>query len=223
MTTLPPDDLPADASPAPELAGADAPGTDEGEQLAFDVHAVPGGLPAALEAVLMVIDEPVTAATLAAAVQVPTAQVESTLHELERGYAEDHRGFALRAVEGRWRFYSRPTYAAVIERVLLDGQRAKLTHAALETLAVIAYRQPVSRSRVSSVRGVNVDSVIRTLLSRDLIAEVGHDPATGAILYGTTHQFLERLGLASLDDLPALAPYLPDVDLLDDIVERGRA
>jgi segregation and condensation protein B len=119
--------------------------------------------------------------------------------------------------------YSRHEYAPVVERFVLDGQQARLTQASLETLAVIAYRQPVSRSRVAAVRGVNVDGVIRTLLSRGLIEEIGQDAESTATLYGTTSYFLERLGLGSLDELPALAPYLPEVDVLDEIAEGGRA
>ena len=142
---------------------------------------------------------------------------------MEEEYAAQFRGFSLRRVGDGWRYYSRADYAPVVERFLLDGQQARLTQAALETLAVIAYRQPVSRSRVSAVRGVNVDGVIRTLLSRGLIEEVGHDTESTAILYGTTSHFLERMGLSSLDELPALAPYLPDVDVLDEIIERGRS
>ena len=117
--------------------------------------------------------------------------------------------------------YSRSDYAPVVEKFLLDGQQARLTQASLETLAVIAYKQPVSRSRIGAVRGVNVDGVVRTLLSRGLIEERGEGEG-GAILYGTTPYFLQRLGLDSLDDLPPLAPYLPDVDLLDEIAEAGR-
>ena len=193
------------------------------EQLAFDVHAFPGGVPAAIEAVLMVVDEPLTAVSLASALEVRTSDVESALVELEESYAASHRGFTLRQVGGGWRFYSRVDYAPVVEKFLLDGQQARLTQASLETLAVIAYRQPVSRSRVASVRGVNVDGVIRTLLSRGLIEEVGHEEDSHAILYGTTNVFLERMGLSGVEDLPALAPYLPDADLLDEIAERGRA
>lgn len=193
------------------------------EQLAFDVHAFPGGMPAALEAVLMVVDEPLTAVALASALEVPTADIEAALAALEESYAGQHRGFTLRQVGGGWRFYSRVDYAPVVEKFLLDGQQARLTQASLETLAVIAYRQPVSRSRVASVRGVNVDGVIRTLVSRGLIEEVGHEEDSSAILYGTTTLFLERMGLSGVEDLPALAPYLPDADLLDEIAERGRA
>ena len=117
--------------------------------------------------------------------------------------------------------YSRPAYADAVETFLRGGQQAKLTQAALETLAVIAYRQPISRSRVGAIRGVNVDGVTRTLLTRGLVTEVGDDPETGATLYGTTPTFLERLGLGSLDELPPLAPYLPDAAIIDELVEQG--
>lgn len=193
------------------------------EQLAFDVNDFPGGLRSAIEAVLMVVDEPVTEMALASALEIPVPDVEAALVELEQGYAEQQRGFTLRQVGGGWRIYSRADYAPIVSRFILDGQQAKLTQASLETLAVIAYRQPVSRSRVSAVRGVNVDGVIRTLLNRGLIEEVGADEDSTANLYGTTSYFLERLGLQSLDDLPALAPYLPEVDVLDEIAESGRA
>jgi len=192
------------------------------EQLAFDVADFPGGIPAAVEAVLMVVDEPVTTMALASVLEQPVADVEAALAELEAGYTEQRRGFTLRQVGGGWRMYSRHEYAPVVERFVLDGQQARLTQASLETLAVIAYRQPVARSRVAAVRGVNVDGVIRTLLTRGLIEEMGHDEESTAILYGTTSYFLERLGLQSLDDLPALAPYLPEVDVLDEIAEGGR-
>ena len=149
--------------------------------------------------------------------------VEAALAELEEGYAAQKRGFTLRQVGGGWRIYSRPDFAPVVGKFILDGQQARLTQASLETLAVIAYRQPVSRSRVAAVRGVNVDGVIRTLISRGLIEERGSDEESTATLYGTTPYFLERLGLQSLDDLPALAPYLPEVDVLDEIAESGRS
>jgi segregation and condensation protein B len=193
------------------------------EQLAFDVADFPGGISGAIEAVLMVVDEPVTALALASVLEQPAADVEAALVALEEGYAAQQRGFTLRQVGGGWRMYSRHEYAPVVERFVLDGQQARLTQASLETLAVIAYRQPVSRSRVAAVRGVNVDGVIRTLLTRGLVEEVGHDDESTAILYGTTSLFLERLGLQSLEDLPALAPYLPEVDVLDEIAEGGRA
>ncbi len=194
----------------------------DSDQKAFDVHAFPGGIRSALEAVLMVVDEPVTEVALATALEVPVEDVRVTLVDLEAEYEQAHRGFTLRAIGGGWRMYSRAAHAPVVERFLMEGQHARLTQAALETLAVIAYKQPVSRSRVGAVRGVNVDGVVRTLLSRGLIQEEGEGEG-GAILYGTTDYFLQRLGINSLDDLPPLAPYLPDVDLLDEIAQAGRA
>ncbi|MGL4176734.1 MAG: SMC-Scp complex subunit ScpB [Dermatophilaceae bacterium] len=195
---------------------------DPAEQLAFDVADFPGGIPGAVEAVLMVVDEPVSTAALATALEQPVADIEAALAGLEDGYVAQNRGFTLRQVGGGWRMYSRHEYAPVVERFVLDGQQARLTQAALETLAVIAYRQPVSRSRVSAVRGVNVDGVVRTLLTRGLIEEVGQDEESTATVYGTTSTFLERLGLGSLDELPALAPFLPEVDALDEIADGGR-
>lgn len=211
-----------EAVPEPDAPAETEPGAVPEEQLAFDVADFPGGIHGALEAVLMVVDEPVTAMALASALEQPVGDVERALDELEDGYEEQNRGFTLRQVGGGWRMYSRHEYAPVVERFVLDGQQARLTQASLETLAVIAYRQPVSRSRVAAVRGVNVDGVIRTLLTRGLIEELGHDPESTATLYGTTSYFLERLGLRSIDELPALAPYLPEVDVLDEIAEGGR-
>ena len=196
------------------------------EQVAFDINDFAGGARAAIEAVLMVIDEPVTEMSLASALELPVEDVLAHLQALASEYDESNRGFAIKAIAGGWRVYSRPEYAPVVERFLLDGAQAKLTQAALETLAVIAYRQPVSRSRVSSVRGVNVDGVVRTLLTRGLIEEMGEEGEFGATLYGTTSYFLQRLGLGSLDELPALAPYLPEVDVLDELAalsKDGRA
>jgi segregation and condensation protein B len=192
------------------------------EQIAFDVNDFPGGARSAIEAVLMVVDEPVTEMSLASALEQPVDDVRAHLESLEQEYAAQQRGFTLRSVAGGWRVYSRSDYAPVVEKFLLDGQQAKLTQASLETLAVIAYRQPISRSRVSAVRGVNVDGVVRTLLNRGLIQELGAEGDSGAVLYGTTDYFLQRLGLGSIDELPALAPYLPEVDVLDEIAEQGR-
>ncbi len=191
-------------------------------QVAFDINDFPGGARGAIEAVLMVVDEPVTEMSLAAALELPVDDVVGHLHALAADYDEGNRGFTIRAIAGGWRVYSRPDYAPVVEKFLMDGQRAKLTQASLETLAVIAYRQPISRARVGAVRGVNVDGVVRTLHSRGLIEEMGVEGESGAILYGTTSYFLQRLGLGSLDELPALAPYLPEVDVLDELAEQGR-
>lgn len=196
---------------------------DSDEQLAFDIDAFPGGLRSALEAVLMVVDEPVTEIALASALELPTDDVVELLRTLEREYAADDRGFTLRHLAGGWRFYSRADLAPVVERFVLDGQQARLTQAALETLAVIAYRQPVSRTRIGAVRGVNVDGVVRTLTSRGLVEQLGEQGEGGSSLYGTTPLFLQRLGLDSLDDLPDLAPYLPDADVIDELVEEGHS
>lgn len=193
------------------------------EQVAFDINDFPGGARAAIEAVLMVVDQPVSEVSLATALELPVEDVLSHLHALAADYDQGQRGFAIKAIAGGWRVYSRTEYAPVVEKFLVDGAQAKLTQAALETLAVIAYHQPVSRSRVSSVRGVNVDGVVRTLLTRGLIEEMREEGESGATLYGTTSYFLQRLGLRSLDELPALAPYLPEVDVLDELAERGRA
>ena len=173
-------------------------------------------LDAVLEALLLVTDEPVPTATLAQVAGRPTVQVEQALAALVAEYDARGRGMELREVAGGWRLYTRADCAPYVERFLLDGQQARLTQAALETLAVIAYRQPVTRSRVSAVRGVNVDGVVRTLLARGLVADAGQDSDSAATLYRTTPLFLERLGLLSLDDLPALAPLLPELDELDD-------
>lgn len=173
-------------------------------------------LDAILEAILLVTDEPVPATTLAQVSERPTGEVEAALQVLADDYTASGRGFELRLVAGGWRLYTRPECAAYVERFVLDGQQARLTQAALETLAVIAYRQPVTRARVSAVRGVNVDGVVRTLLARGLIADAGQDPDSAGTLYRTTPLFLERLGLQTLDDLPALAPLLPELSELDD-------
>ncbi len=170
----------------------------------------------ALEAVLMIADQPLDEATLAAAVGHPHAAVADALVSLAAEYDAQGRGFELRPVAGGWRYYTRDAYAPVVEAFVLEGQQARLTQAALETLAVVAYRQPVSRARVSAVRGVNVDGVVRTLLGRGLLEEAGADPETGATLFRTTRYFLERIGVTSLEDLPELAPYLPEMSELED-------
>jgi segregation and condensation protein B len=188
------------------------PAVDLESELAED-----GLLRGALEALLLVVDEPVEIGQLALAVDQPIERVRSALRGLAESYREQDRGIDLRQVGGGWRFYTRDRYAPYVERMLRDGQRAKLTRAALETLAVVAYRQPVSRTRVAAVRGVNCDGVIRTLLTRGLVEECGLDHQTQAILYRTTELFLERLGLSSLAELPPLAPLLPDVDTIDDV------
>jgi segregation and condensation protein B len=177
----------------------------------------------ALEAVLMVADQPLDHVTLASAVGYPPGEVSAALAALAEEYAEQGRGFDLRNVAGGWRYYTREEFAGVVERFVLDGQQARLTQAALETLAVVAYKQPVSRARVSAIRGVNVDGVMRTLVSRGLVEEAGHDAETTATLYRTTGYFLERIGVTSLEDLPELAPFLPEMGELDDLDARVEA
>ncbi len=190
---------------------SDATETDEG------LLAIPlAELRPALEAILMVSDQPLDATSLASVVGYPGEEVAAALAALAGEYDEQGRGFELRNVAGGWRFYSREQFAPVVESFVLEGQQARLTQAALETLSVVAYQQPVSRARVSAIRGVNVDGVMRTLLTRGLVEEAGRDGEHGATLYRTTTYFLERIGVTSVDDLPELAPYLPDMEDLDD-------
>jgi segregation and condensation protein B len=196
----------------PEAAAEQGAPTDDVDTLAVAV----AELRPALEAILMVSDEALDKVRLASVVGHPVDDVEQALQALAAEYAEQGRGFDLRSVAGGWRFYSRPEYAAVVESFVLDGQQARLTQAALETLSVVAYKQPISRARVSAIRGVNVDGVMRTLLTRGLVEEAGHDEQSGANLYRTTSYFLERIGVTSIDELPELAPYLPDMDDLED-------
>jgi segregation and condensation protein B len=203
----PVEEPPVDDSPVPEapvddpgaLFAAPEPARLDREQLC-----------AALEAVLLVVDEPVTESALAEVVEAPADRVVEALTALSAEYTETGRGFDLRRAAGGWRLYTRPEQARYVERFVLNGQQARLTQAALETLAVIAYRQPVTRSRISAIRGVNCDGVVRTLMTRGLVDESGTEPETGAYLYRTTGTFLEKLGLDSLEQLPPLAPFLPD-------------
>ncbi len=186
---------------------------------------LPGGLPAALEAILMVTDEPIPAVQLATLVERPVDEVEKALLKLRAEYDGYNgevpefapRGFELRSVGGGWRIYSRAEFAPYVSRYVMEGQTARLTQAALETLAVVAYRQPVSRAKISAIRGVNVDGVVKTLTQRGLIEEAGTDEATGAFLYQTTGLFLEKLGIANLEELPELSPLLPGLDQLQDL------
>ena len=173
-----------------------------------------------LEALLLVVDSPVSAESLGAATEQPVHRITETLERMAGELTARDSGIDLREAGGGWRMYTRARYAPYVERLVMDGARSKLTRAALETLAVVAYRQPVTRARVSAVRGVNVDAVIRTLVARGLITEAGNDPDTGATTFSTTELFLERLGLTSLNDLPDIAPLLPDVDVIDDLSEN---
>nr|WP_258074138.1 SMC-Scp complex subunit ScpB [Arthrobacter sp. Y81] len=211
----------------------------------MNVADLPGGERAAIEAVLMVIDQPATATELAAGLNLTVDAVEKLLAELQReyngytvnapdtdvastacintaGHKSSPRGFELRNIAGGWRIYSRTEFADVVGGFVLEGQTARLTQAALETLAVIAYRQPVSRARVSAIRGVNVDSVVRTLLQRGLIEDSGTDPESGAILYRTTSYFLERMGIGSVAELPQLSPHLPGLEGIEEFYDAGR-
>ncbi len=196
--------------------------TYTGNDLEIETLAVPvAELRPALEAVLMVADQPLDHMSLASVVGYPAEQVVRALEELAAEYSEQGRGFELRNVAGGWRYYTGQEYVAVVERFVLEGQQARLTQAALETLAVVAYKQPVSRGRVSAIRGVNVDGVMRTLVARGLVEECGTEAETTALLYRTTSYFLERIGITSTDDLPELAPFLPDLDEFDDLDDRA--
>lgn len=227
-TTDPAEDAPATPAPAEDVPAEDEPARD----VAFeDVQAVvaqtagdepasldltdPAALRSALEALLFVADAPLQLSQLAAAVQRPAAEVAQALAEITADLDRREAGWQLRPAATGFRLYTRDRYAPVVEAFLLDGQRARLSQAALETLAVVAYRQPVTRARISAIRGVNVDGVVRTLLARELITEVGSDPETGGGLYRTTNTFLEKMGIASVDELPSLAPLLPELDTLD--------
>ena len=205
-----------------------------------DVSGLPGGARAALEAVLMVLDQPASATDLAAGLNLTVDAVERLLLELQReydgytvkapdmeiareaGFTSSPRGFELRNVAGGWRIYSRAEFADIVGAFVLEGQTARLTQAALETLAVIAYRQPVSRARVSAIRGVNVDSVVRTLTQRGLIEDSGTDPESGAVLYRTTSYFLERMGIGSVAELPQISPHLPGLEGIEEFYDAGR-
>lgn len=213
------------------------------------VDLVPGGVTSAVEAILMVAESAVSEYELAEALLVPVATIEKALDSLRRDYdgytrdfatnaaggsdeepgpassggprpAREPRGMELRRVGGGWRLYARTEFAPWVSRFILEGQTSKLSQAALETLAVIAYRQPVSRARVSSIRGVNVDGVVRTLKTRGLVTEDDQPGESGAILYVTTPLFLEKMGLESLDDLPKISPYLPDVEDIGEYEQR---
>ncbi|MDF0532225.1 SMC-Scp complex subunit ScpB [Tsukamurella sp. 8F] len=201
-----------------ESRGVDLDGPDnDGSEVPEEDLLADDELRAALEALLLVVDAPATVGQLSAALEQPPHRVSRELGAWRDELAERGSGMDLRSTAEGWRLYTRAEYAPYVERLLLDGARSKLTRAALETLAVIAYRQPVSRAKVSAVRGVNVDGVMRTLLARGLIAEAGTDPDSSATAYATTELFLERIGLGSLDELPPLGPLLPEVDVIDDL------
>ncbi len=225
---------PADAEPGPDLEqGSDGEQPDpaeaepraglgqvlEAEQPDAAEEDSGPGLEQSLEAILLIVDEPVPEVMLAQVLEQPREEISRALKDLAASYDDQRRGFDLRKVAGGWRFYTREECAPVVERFVRDGHEVRLTQAALETLAVVAYRQPVSRARVSAVRGVNCDAVMRTLTLRGLVEEAGTERETGAILFRTTGYFLERLGVASLEDLPDLAPFLPEH--VDDAEDTG--
>jgi segregation and condensation protein B len=216
-TTHDPTEAPTEAPVDPDTD------LDTGAELGIDVANAPeledAELGAVLEALLLVVDTPVTVDQLAVAIEQPAYRVSAKLALMAEEFTARGSGIDLRDTGGGWRLYTRSQFAPYVERLLLDGSRSKLTRAALETLAVVAYRQPVTRVRVSAVRGVNVDAVMRTLLARGLITEAGTDTDTGAVTFATTELFLERLGLTSLSDLPDIAPLLPGIDTIEDLSE----
>ena len=209
------DDEPPAEDPTPPDVPAGEPTPDDEPEEALELLG-PEELRGGLEALLFVMSDPVDEETLASALRCGAEQVREGLAELVASYDERRAGITLRRVGEGWRLYTRDEHAGVVERFLVDGQKSRLTQAALETLAVIAYRQPVTRARISAIRGVGVDGVMRTLLGRGLVHEVGTDPDSGGGLYGTTPLFLERIGLTSLADLPELAPLLPETSTMLD-------
>jgi len=175
----------------------------------------------AIEAVVLVAQEPVAPEVLAQLLEIPTTRIVELCESLAAGYEKQSRGFQLVRVAGGYRYQTHPECAPWVERFVLEGQPSKLSAAALETLAIVAYKQPVSRAQVAAIRGVNVDGVLRTLVGRGYVSEVGRDPGPGqAIMYGTTAQFLESLGIDSLDRLPPLGAFVPDSSLLE-ALEHG--
>ena len=178
----------------------------------------------AIEAILMVAEEPIEPSVLAQLTEQPKDRVIEICEQLAEQYEAEERGFVLVRIAGGFRFQSHPDLAPYVERFVLDGKSARLSAAALETLAIIAYKQPLSRAQVASIRGVNVDSVIRTLEVRGYVAEIGRDSGPGqATLFGTTTMFLERLGLDSLDQLPALGEFVPSADVMEQLERSLRA
>ncbi|MEO6988061.1 MAG: SMC-Scp complex subunit ScpB [Aquihabitans sp.] len=175
----------------------------------------------AIEAILMVAQEPVDPHLLAQVLEVSPAVVDELCQALQEAYAAEDRGFVIAKVAGGYRFQSHADLAPYVERFVLEGQSARLSAAALETLAIVAYKQPISRAQVASIRGVSVDGVMRTLQQRGYVEEVGRDPGPGqATLFGTSNEFLERLGLDSVDDLPAIAALFPSSEVME-ALERG--
>ncbi|HEX6420223.1 MAG TPA: SMC-Scp complex subunit ScpB [Acidimicrobiales bacterium] len=175
----------------------------------------------AIEALVLVSEQPIAPNLIGQLLELSPTVVEELCRELAAEYEAQGRGFQLVRVAGGWRYQSHPDQAPYVERFVLDGQSTKLSAAALETLAIVAYKQPISRAQVAAIRGVSVDGVMRTLQQRGYITEVGRDPGPGqAVMFGTTREFLERLGLDSLGDLPALGDFVPDAGVVEQL-ERG--
>lgn len=174
-----------------------------------------------IEALLLLQDDGITTLELAQHIGLPDIEIQAMLIELQQEYLTQQRGFEIREVNGRWRFYSASICSELIERYVKDGQNARLTQASLETLSVIAYRQPTTRARVAAIRGVNVDGVIRTLMARGLVQESGTEQGSGALLIHTTDLFLERMGIASLDDLPSIEQFLPDIAAIEALTDAA--
>jgi segregation and condensation protein B len=212
------DDVEPAGAPQPDDTDADAP-------VEPDAGPAPGTRDEiarrAIEAVVLASTEPVEARLLAQLVELPVTQVEALCDDLVREHEEARRGFVMAKVAGGYRFQTHPDLAPYVERFVLDGQHARLSGPALETLAIVAYKQPISRGQMSAIRGVSVEATLTTLLQRGYVQEVGRDPGPGAaVLYGTTREFLERLGLPSLDDLPPLGDFVPDASVVE-ALERG--
>lgn len=174
-----------------------------------------------IEALLLLQDDGITTLELAQHIGRPDIEIQAMLIELQQEYLTQQRGFEIREVNGRWRFYSASICSELIERYVKDGQNARLTQASLETLSVIAYRQPTTRARVAAIRGVNIDGVIRTLMARGLVQESGTEQGSGALLIHTTDLFLERMGIASLDDLPSIEQFLPDIAAIEALTDAA--
>ena len=188
------------------------------------IHTEIADLKRAIEAVVLVAFDPVPPDLLAQLLEQPSALIEQCCQELAADYTEQNRGFELARVAGGYRYQTRPDLTPYVERFLLHDQRARLSGAALETLAIVAYKQPISRAQVASIRGVDPDAVIRTLTARGYIAEVGRDHGPGqAVLFGTTGAFLEKLGLDSLEDLPSIADFIPGADVVEALEHGLRA
>lgn len=201
-----------------DITSSDEPIEEPAESLGF-ADADDAQVRQALEALLIISDQPISSMDLATTLQAPVERIDELVNGLAKEYVKQGRGFELRCSEDGWRFYSASECSDVVATYVREGKSARLTQAALETLAVVAYKQPISRARIGAIRGVNVDGVIRTLLTRGLVTEMETDPHTGAVLYGTTAYFLERMGLDSIADLPPIVDHLPDLSVLDDFID----